>query len=136
MAKRQAVKEPEVEEQSSVEELDLSTETKANLTAISQGYKWMNGSGGVETLPAPTVTSLVPNTKVNNSAAFTLVVNGTNFISGTAIQFGSTVLATTYISPTGVSAQITPAMIPSAQTIQVKVLNGTLASGTSPFTVT
>lgn len=138
MTKKQAVKELErtVEEQAEVEELDLTDLVKANLTAISQQYRWINGDYTVEDLPAPTVTSLNPNTKVNGSANFTLTVTGTNFISGTTIYWGATPLATTYISATQVSATVTTAQLGTAGTVQVKVQNGTLASGTSAFTVT
>ena len=139
MSKKQAVKEREhaVEEHAPVvEELDLSAAVKANLDAISKQYRWQNGDYTVEDLPAPTVTSLNPNTKVNGSAAFTLTVTGTNFISGTTIFWGTTALATTYISATQVSATVTTAQLGTAGTVQVKVQNGTLASGTSPFTVT
>ena len=129
-------KKEHVEEQAEIEELDLTTEVKANLDAISKQYRWLNGDYTVEDLPAPTVTSLVPNTKVNGSANFTLTVNGANYISGSTIYWGTTALATNYISPTGLSATITTALLGAAGTVQVKVQNGTLASGTSAFTVT
>lgn len=48
----------------------------------------------------PAVTSLSPTTAVAGSAAFTLTVTGTGFVTGSVIYFGDHALVTTFVSAT------------------------------------
>jgi hypothetical protein len=50
--------------------------------------------------PAPTLTSINPNTKTAGDNAFTLTVNGTNFVSGSVVRVGGTARTTTYVNTT------------------------------------
>jgi len=94
----------------------------------------VTGSGN----PVPTVTSLSPSSATAGGAAFTLTVTGTNFISGSVVNWNGGSRTTTYVSATQVKAAITAADIASAGTAQVSVTNpspGGGTSGNSAFTI-
>jgi len=102
-------------------------------------------SGSNPTLnPTPAITTISPNSAVAGGAAFTLTVNGTNFVAASTVNFGGTAPATTFVSATQLTAAIPPADIASAGTAAVTVTNPapgggasnavsfTIASGTNP----
>jgi alpha-D-ribose 1-methylphosphonate 5-triphosphate synthase subunit PhnH len=95
------------------------------------------GGAPPTTPPAPALSSLAPNTATAGGPAFTLTVNGTNFVSGATVRWNGAARATTFVSATRLTAAITAADIAAQGTAQVSVLNpsGT-ASGTLPFSVT
>ena len=57
--------------------------------------------------PVPTIKSLSPSSAMAGSAAFTLTVNGTNFVSGSVVRWNGTDRATAVVSGTQVKATIT-----------------------------
>jgi LmbE family N-acetylglucosaminyl deacetylase len=81
--------------------------------------------------PVPTTTSLSPSSATAGGAAFTLTVNGTNFISGSVVRWNGTNRTTTYVSATQVTASILAADIATAGTARVTVFNPTPGGGTS-----
>jgi len=81
--------------------------------------------------PVPTATSVSPNTKVAGQPAFTLTVNGTNFVGGSKVRWNGADRATTYLSTTKLTAAITKADIASTGTAYVQVFNPTPGGGTS-----
>jgi hypothetical protein len=87
---------------------------------------------------APTITTLMPNSATAGGAAFTLTVNGTNFVSGAAVHFGANTPVTTFVSATQVTAAITAPEIATAGPIAVTVTNpgGGGTSNSVNFTVT
>ena len=88
--------------------------------------------------PLPAITSLSPTTATAGGAAFTLTVNGTNFVSSSVVNFNGTAATTTFVNSTQVTASITAAQIATAGTFNVTVTNpapGGGTSGNSPFTV-
>ncbi len=91
------------------------------------------GGGGTTTAAAPTVTSVSPTQIPAGSATVTLTVNGTGFTSSTAIQVGTVVDATSFVSATQVTASVTAAQLSSGALLPVIALNGgsTSASGTA-----
>jgi hypothetical protein len=89
--------------------------------------------------PVPTLTSLLPTTGPVGGAAFTLTVNGTNFISSSVAQWKGSARTTTFVSATQLTAAITAADIAAAGTAAVTVVNPTPGGGTSnalTFTIT
>lgn len=72
--------------------------------------------------PTPTISSLSPAFTVAGGTAFTLTVNGTAFSSGSQVYWGSTALATTFVSATQLTAAVTVAEITSAGTTTISVL--------------
>ncbi|HEX6502573.1 MAG TPA: alkaline phosphatase family protein [Terriglobales bacterium] len=97
------------------------------------------GSAQATRNPIPTITSLSPSSKVVGSPAFTLTVNGTNFVNGAFVQFAGRTRTTTYISSTQVTASILASDVAIGGIFAVTVTNPSPGGGTSnslPFTVT
>jgi YVTN family beta-propeller protein len=87
----------------------------------------------------PTITTISPNSSVAGSAAFTLTINGTNFVAGSMVNFGGSAPATTFVNSTQLTAAIPAASIASTGTPAVTVTNPAPGGGTSKainFTIT
>ena len=80
-------------------------------------------SGGSPTNPVPTTTGLNPASTPAGGLAFTLTVNGTNFIPTSVVRWGGTDRVTTFVSATELQADITAADIAGEGTAQVTVLD-------------
>jgi hypothetical protein len=85
----------------------------------------------------PAMSSLSPSNATAGGPAFTLTVNGSDFVSGAVVRWNGAARTTTFVSAMRLTAAISASDIAAAGTAQVSVLNpsGT-ASGTLPFTVT
>ena len=79
----------------------------------------------------PTLTTLSPNNAVAGGAAFTLTINGTNFVAASVVNFGGTARSTTFLSATQLTAAIPAAAIASASSATVTVTNPAPGGGTS-----
>ncbi|GAB3871045.1 hypothetical protein GCM10028824_20390 [Hymenobacter segetis] len=87
--------------------------------------------------PAATITALLPNTTVAGSAAFTLTVTGTNFVSGSVVSFNGIVLTTTFVSATQLTATVPASSVATVGTFNVTVTNpANSISAAATFTVT
>src|SRR5436309_341319 len=65
-------------------------------------------------------------------AAFTLTVNGTNFISGVSVvQFAGSARTTTFVNSTQLTASIPATDLTTAGTFNITVFNPTPGGGTS-----
>src|SRR5439155_661486 len=71
----------------------------------------------------PTTTSISPTSVTAGVAAFTLTVNGTNFVSNSVVNFNGSARTTTFVSSTQVTASISAADIASAGTFPITVTN-------------
>jgi hypothetical protein len=80
--------------------------------------------------PAPTITSVAPDSALTGSA-FTLTVNGTGFGSTTVIRWNGTDKTTTFVSSTRVTASISAADAASAGTASITVVNPAPGGGSS-----
>jgi 6-phosphogluconolactonase len=90
-----------------------------------------SNSGGNQPPPAtPTITSISPNTAVAGGAAFTLTINGTNFVASSMVNFGA-VVPTTFVNSTQLTAAIPASSIASAGMSAVRVTNPAPGGGTS-----
>src|SRR5579864_384028 len=69
--------------------------------------------------PVPSITSLSQSSTTAGGAAFTLTVNGTNFISSSTVQWNGSGRTTTYVSATQLTAAITAADIATGGTANV-----------------
>jgi YVTN family beta-propeller protein len=91
------------------------------------------------TNPTPTITTVSPTSAVAGGAAFTLTINGTNFVAASMVNFGGTARTTTFYSATQLTAAIPAAAIASAGTAALTVTNPAPGGGTSNtvnFTIT
>ncbi|MCZ2085552.1 MAG: hypothetical protein LC112_14895, partial [Flavobacteriales bacterium] len=101
-------------------------------TAKNQTAFFDNFSVSVET---PELISLEPDSKIANSGAFTLAVNGTGFLPTSKIFWNGALRATTYVSATKLTAAIAATDITLPNTVQVTVGNGAFVSNALPFTI-
>jgi len=81
--------------------------------------------------PAPGLTSLSPSSATAGGATFTLTVNGSNFVSTSAIHWNSVKLTTKFVNAGQLTATVPAADIKNSGTAQVTVVNPTPGGGTS-----
>jgi 6-phosphogluconolactonase len=97
------------------------------------------GCGGGSSQPAnnqpssttPTISAISPNSVVAGGAAFTLTINGNNFIASSTVNFGGVVPAATFVNSTQLTVAIPASSIVLAGTLTVTVTNPAPAGGTS-----
>jgi IPT/TIG domain len=82
--------------------------------------------------PVPSISSLSPSSASAGGAAFTLVVNGGNFISTSAVQWNGSSKTTSYFSEMQLTAAISAADLAVQGTSNVTVVNPAPGGGTSP----
>lgn len=88
------------------------------------------------TVVVPTTTSLTPPSKVAGTGAFTLTVNGSNFVSGiSVVKWNGSNRTTTFVSSTQLTASILAADIATSGTATVTVANGGGVSNSQTFTI-
>lgn len=107
---------------------DAQTSTGTNVLTVTSGSN-----------PVPTITSLSPNTRQAGLGAFTLTVNGTNFVSNSVVRWNGSDRTTTFVNGTQVTAAITAADVLVSGTANVSVFNPAPGGGltsTLPFTIT
>ncbi|MGA9413719.1 MAG: IPT/TIG domain-containing protein [Terriglobales bacterium] len=86
----------------------------------------------------PAIVSLSPNSANAGGVAFTLTINGNNFVSSSSVQWNGGTVATTYSSSGQLQAQISAADIASSGSATVSVTNplpGGGNSGLAEFTI-
>lgn len=102
--------------------------TKVNQSALFDNVK--------VTVVVPTISSLAPPSKVAGTGAFTLTVNGTNFVNGTStVRWNGSNRTTTFVSATQLTASILATDITTAGTAAVTVANGVAISNTQNFII-
>jgi YVTN family beta-propeller protein len=90
--------------------------------------------------PVPVLTSISPSSAVGGGPAFTLTVNGSNFVSGSVVEWGGAARTTTFISSTQLTAAIPSTDLLVSGTVSVLVFNPLPGGGNSvnvaTFTIT
>jgi hypothetical protein len=89
--------------------------------------------------PVPAISSLSPSSATAGGSAFTLTVDGSDFVTGSVVQWNGSSRTTTFVSSTQLTAAIPAADIATAGTAQVTVFNPAPGGGTSnaqTFTIT
>ena len=81
--------------------------------------------------PAPTLTSLAPTSAIVGGAAFTLTVNGTNFITSSTVKWNGSNRTTTFVDSTKLTASIPASDLVTASTAAVTVFNPLPGGGLS-----
>lgn len=81
--------------------------------------------------PVPTLTAISPNSAPAGTAAFTLMVSGTNFVNGAIVRWNGGNRTTTFVSSTKLTASIPASDIAGAGSANVTVFNPTPGGGTS-----
>src|SRR5207302_215651 len=98
-------------------------------------------SGGASTTtnltvnnPVPTVIDILPTSETAGNAAFTLTVNGANFVSTSVVQLSGSNRTTTFVTATQLTAQITQTDIQAAALLPITVFNPLPGGGVSNAT--
>jgi hypothetical protein len=85
--------------------------------------------------PVPSIATLSPCGSVAGSAAFTLTINGSSFVSGSTASFNGTAVTTTYVSASQLTASVPASLIaaaPSGNAAPIVVTSPAPGGGTSP----
>jgi hypothetical protein len=97
-------------------------------------YSSATGSSSVAVTapnPSPVVGSISPAVQSAGSAAFTLTVNGSGFISGSTVYWGASALTTQFGSAAQITAQVPASDIESSATEPISVENPSPGGGIS-----
>ncbi len=81
--------------------------------------------------PVPALTSLAPTSTAAGGAAFTLTVNGSNFVGTSQVRWNGVARTTTFVNAGQVTAAILASDIATAGSAPVTVVNPTPGGGTS-----
>lgn len=81
--------------------------------------------------PVPSISSVSPTSVSAGSAAFTLTVNGSNFISGSTVQWNGSNRASIYVSASRLTASIAASDVASSGTAEITAVNPSPGGGTS-----
>ena len=87
--------------------------------------------GPTPSFPVPTITGLNPSSAAVGGPAFTLTVNGMDFVSGSVVRWNGSARPTTYVNDTRLTASIPAADIATAGPANVTVINPAPGGGTS-----
>src|SRR6202041_3518441 len=107
----------------------LPNPNSVTITAVSTSNSSITGSATADVLnPIPSLTGIQPASI--NTGAFSLTVNGSDFVSGSQVMLAGNALTTSFVSTTQITAKGTA---PTAGTFAVNVMNpdpGSASSGT------
>jgi hypothetical protein len=81
--------------------------------------------------PLPAITSLSPDHLTAGASTFTLTVNGKNFVSTSTVRWNGIELATNFVSPTQLTAQVTAQQAVNPGWMNITVYNPPPAGGAS-----
>ena len=100
----------------------------ALLTGTGCGY------GSTANTPAmagaiPAIAQLAPNSAPAGSAGLTLTVNGSNFSTTAVVNWNSTVLTTTYVTASQLTAAVPSSALATAASVPVTVTNPAVSGG-------
>ncbi|HVE58178.1 MAG TPA: FG-GAP-like repeat-containing protein [Pyrinomonadaceae bacterium] len=103
--------------------------------AITGNFTSQDYNASLSNNPVPAIGSISPTAAAAGGAAFTLTVNGTNFVNGSIVRWNGQDRTTAYVSATQLTAQIPATDIQTAGTNQVSVFNPAPGGGTSPTSI-
>jgi hypothetical protein len=117
---------------------DIASAGTASITVSNSGDSSAPASFTISasTLPAAVIASISPAGATAGTVAFPLSVTGSNFLPCSSVQWvdssnNLTQLATTYVSPTQLTATVAAANLASVETVQVAVANPASSSNLS-----
>jgi trimeric autotransporter adhesin len=119
-------------------DLSAAGTVPVTVTNPSPGGGKSSASFTIGSPAAPIVSALSPNTAIVGGAAFTLTVNGSNFVQNSAVQWNGSAVQTNYVSNTQLSASIPGNYIASVGPVPISVSTpgpGGGGSSSMPLTV-
>jgi len=115
----------------------IATAGAASVDVAASGQASPSPLNFTITSPAPTLTSLSPNTAIAGGAAFTLSATGSSFSSGSQLTWNGSPLSTTFVSTSQLTAAIPANLIATPGTVSVGVsVPGLTSPAPLPFTIT
>ncbi len=119
---------------------DIATVGAASVTVFNPAPGGGSSSALSLTInnPTPAITSINPNTASAGGPAFTLTINGSNFVTGSIVRWNGGNRSTNFVSATQVTAQIPASDIAAAGSASVTVFNPSPGGGLSaalPITI-
>ncbi|HLV79314.1 MAG TPA: choice-of-anchor tandem repeat GloVer-containing protein, partial [Chthonomonadaceae bacterium] len=127
----------EAELQASVPASDIATAGTASVTVV-QNATTSNALTFTIDNPAPVLSIISPSKTGTGGPAFTLVVNGSAFLSSSTVDWNGSPLTTTFVSQTELTATVPASDIATPGTAAVTVVNpapGGGASNSLTFTI-
>jgi hypothetical protein len=77
----------------------------------------------IKVVPVPTLTSLSQTSALEDSAGFTLIVNGTNFVKSSKVDWNGKALSTTFVSSTQLQAMVPASRLAEEGNYTITVVN-------------
>lgn len=100
--------------------------------ANSEGGGWTSNTINLNvTATVPTLSSISPASVLAGSAAFTLTLNGGNFVPGSVVQVNGSSRTTTFVSSSQLTAQIPASDVATGANLSITVVNPSPGGGTS-----
>jgi len=106
---------------------------------VGDASSGMSPAVSVKAIPVPTIASLSPASTVSGGSGFTLIVNGSNFVFNSVLQWNGSNRSTAFVSSSQITAQIPAADIAAVGAAAVTVFNpapGGGSSNSATFTIT
>ncbi len=114
----------------------ISTTGSANISVTTPSGTSAVQAFTISAANVPAISTLSPDSATAGGAAFTLTVNGANFVSGSVVKWNSTALTTTFVSTTQVTAAVPASLIATGGTASITVTGAAGSVSTaSTFTV-
>jgi hypothetical protein len=108
--------------------------TPSQIVTVQNGS--VASSGTTFNVSGPTISSLSPTSTLVDTAAFTLTVNGANFVSGSVVSFGATALTTHFVKASQLTATVPADLFNTATALAaITVANGAAISPSVNFAV-
>jgi hypothetical protein len=117
--------------------ITVSTSETVMALATESGYVNSSVASAPFTIlpPPPTISSLSPFVIPAGGGQFSLTVNGANFASGATVNWGSTVLATSFVTAIKLTAVVPATLILNPGTVDITVTSSGETSAPAPFTI-
>jgi len=112
---------------------DIASAGSLSITVVNPAPG--GGTSGALTLavnnPSPSLSSISPSSVSAGSGAFTLTLNGSNFVSGSVVRVNGSSRSTTFVSSTQLTAAIPASDVASSGSVSITVANSAPGGGTS-----
>ena len=114
----------------------IASQGSATVTVQNPGGLTSNALAFTINAPAPSLTTLSPNSATAGGSPFTLTSNGSGFLSGSTVLWNGAPLSTSYVNGNQLSASVPANLIASQGSATITVQNpGGLTSNTLTFTI-
>jgi hypothetical protein len=110
---------------------DIAAAGTPQITVVNPSVGVSNAATLTVNNPAPVIASLTPSVTLAGSGSLTLTVNGTGFNASSVVRFANSNRATTFISTSQLTAQLTADDMRTAGVFALTVFNPTPGGGTS-----